>query len=47
MFMEEKQDFQTSQDFSASILKPNTEEAIADSIRYCYKKNIPHLQLNY
>ena len=45
MFMEEKQDFQTSQDFSASILKPNTEEAIADSIRYCYKKNIP-LEIN-
>ena len=41
MSMEEKQNFQTSQDFSASILKPNSEEAIAEAIKYCYKNSIP------
>ena len=45
MSMEEKQNFQTSQDFSASILKPNSEEAIAEAIKYCYKKSIP-LEVN-
>ena len=41
MSMEEKQNFQTSQDFSASMLKPNSEEAIAEAIKYCYKNSIP------
>ena len=41
MSMEEKQIFQTSLDFSASILKPNSEETIAEAIKHCYKKNIP------
>ena len=41
MSMEEKQNFQTSQDFSLSTLKPENEEAIAESVKYCYKKNIP------
>jgi glycolate oxidase FAD binding subunit len=45
MSMEEKQNFQTSQDFSLSILKPNSEEAIAEAIKHCYKKNIP-LEIN-
>jgi glycolate oxidase FAD binding subunit len=45
MSMEEKQNFQTFQDFSASILKPNSEEAIAEVIKHCYKKNIP-LEIN-
>jgi glycolate oxidase FAD binding subunit len=39
--MEEKQNFQISQDFSVSILKPNSEETIAEAIKHCYKKNIP------
>ncbi|MDC0426545.1 FAD-binding protein [Pelagibacteraceae bacterium] len=43
--MEEKQNFQISQDFSASTIKPNSEEAIAEAIKYCYKKNIP-LEIN-
>ena len=41
MSMEEKQNFQTFQDFSSSVLKPSKEEAVADIIKYCYKKNIP------
>ena len=41
MSMEEKQIFQTSLDFSASILKPNSEETIAEAIKHCYKKNVP------
>ena len=41
MSMEEKQNFQTSQDFSLSTLKPEGEEAIAEAIKHCYKKNIP------
>ena len=45
MSMEERQSFQTSQDFSASILKPNSEETIAEAIKYCYKRNIP-LEIN-
>ena len=43
--MEEKQNSQISQDFSASTIKPNSEEAIAEAIKYCYKKNIP-LEIN-
>jgi len=39
--MEEKQNSQTFQDFSPLILKPNSEETIADIVKYCYKKNIP------
>ncbi|MDC6481871.1 FAD-binding protein [Pelagibacteraceae bacterium] len=39
--MEEKQNFQTSQDFSISMLKPESEEAISEAIKHCYKKNIP------
>ena len=41
MFMEEKQNFQTSQDFSSSILKPTNEKEISEIIKECYKKNIP------
>ena len=41
MSMEEKQNFQTSQDFSESILKPINEEEISEIIKDCYKKNIP------
>ena len=45
MSMEEKLNFQTSQDFSATILKPKSEEAIVEAIKHCYKKNIP-LEIN-
>ena len=45
MSMAEKQNFQISQDFSATTIKPNSEEAIAEAIKYCYKKNIP-LEIN-
>ena len=41
MSMEEKQNFQTSQDFSGSILKPTNEKEISEIIKECYKKNIP------
>jgi len=41
MSMEEKQNFQTFQDFSSSVLKPDKEEAIAGIIKHFYKKNIP------
>ena len=41
MSMEEKQNFQTFQDFSISTLKPESEEAISEAIKHCYKKNIP------
>jgi glycolate oxidase FAD binding subunit len=41
MSMEKKQISQTFQDFSPSVLKPNNEEAIADIVKHCYKKNIP------
>jgi len=39
--MEEKQNFQTSQDFSESTLRPTSEEDIANIVKHCYKKNIP------
>ena len=41
MSMEEKQNFQTSQGFSESILKPTNEQEISEIIKGCYKKNIP------
>ena len=41
MSMEEKQNSQTFQDFSLSVLKPDKEEIIAEIIKHCYKKNIP------
>jgi len=41
MSMEEKQNSQTFQDFSSTVLKPNNEDAIAKTIKHCYKKNIP------
>ena len=41
MSMEEKQNFQTFQDFSQSVLKPKTREEISSIIKECYKKNIP------
>ena len=41
MYMEEKQNFQTFQDFSQSVLKPKTREEISSIIKECYKKNIP------
>ncbi len=37
----ERQNFQTSQDFSSSTLKPNNEKEISEIIKECYKKNIP------
>jgi len=39
--MEEKQNFQTSQDFSSSVLKPTNENEISEIIKECYKNNIP------
>jgi glycolate oxidase FAD binding subunit len=39
--MEEKQNSQTFQDFNPSVLKPDSEEAIAETVKHCYKKNIP------
>ena len=41
MFMEEKQNFQTFQDFSQSTFKPSSREEISRIIKECYKKNIP------
>jgi glycolate oxidase FAD binding subunit len=41
MSMEEKQNSQTFQDFSLSVLKPDNEETIAEIIKHCYRKNIP------
>ena len=41
MSMEEKQNSLTFQDFSQSVLKPETREDISLIIRECYKKNIP------
>ncbi len=41
MFMEEKQNSLTFQDFSQSVLKPETREDISLIIQECYKKNIP------
>ena len=41
MSMEEKQNSLTFQDFSQSVLKPETREDISFIIQECYKKNIP------
>ena len=41
MSMEEKQNFQISQDFSSSVLKPTNEKEISEIIKECYKNNIP------
>ena len=41
MSMEEKQNSLTFQDFSQSLLKPETREDISLIIQECYKKNIP------
>ena len=41
MCMEEKQNFQTSQDFSQTVLKPESREEISLIVQECYKKNIP------
>ncbi len=41
MSMEEKQNFQTSQDFSQSLFKPKNRSDIVKIIKECYKKNIP------
>ena len=41
MYMEEKQNFQTFQDFSQSTFKPKTIEEVSSIIKECYKKNIP------
>jgi glycolate oxidase FAD binding subunit len=45
MFMEEKQNSQTFQDFNQSVFKPNTREEIIEIIKNCYKKNVP-LEIN-
>ena len=45
MFMEEKQNSQTFQDFNQSIFKPKTTEEISEIIKNCYKKNVP-LEIN-
>ena len=45
MSMEEKQNFQTYQDFKQSVFKPSTREEISQIIKDCYKKNIP-LEVN-
>ncbi len=38
----EKQNFQTSQDFSSlSKFKPKSEKEIAEFIKFCHLKNIP------
>jgi len=39
--MEEKQNFQTFQDFNTTIFKPKSKEEISQIIKECYKKNIP------
>ena len=41
MSMEEKQNSLTFQDFSQSVLKPETREDISLIIQECYKKKIP------
>ena len=41
MFMEEKQNSQTFQDFSQQIFKPKNLKEISSIIKECYKKNIP------
>ena len=45
MSMAEKQNFQTSLDFSQNIFKPNSREEVVEVIKNCYKKNIP-LEIN-
>jgi len=37
--MEEKQNFQTSQGFNSSVLKPTNEDEISAIVKECYKKN--------
>ena len=41
MFMEEKTNSQTYQDFSQSVFKPKSRDEISYIVRECYKKNIP------
>ena len=41
MSMEEKQNFQTFQDFNQSTFKPNSLGEISSIIKECYKKNTP------
>ena len=41
MSMEEKQNSQTFQDFSQSLLKPESLGEISLIIKECYKKSIP------
>ncbi len=41
MSTEEKQNFQTFQDFNQSVFKPETREEISSIIQECNKKNIP------
>ena len=41
MYMEEKQNFQTFQDFNQSVLKPSTREEISEIIKVSYKKGTP------
>ena len=41
MFMEEKQNFETYQDFNQATFKPNSEVEISEIVRECYKKSIP------
>jgi glycolate oxidase FAD binding subunit len=43
--MEEKQNFQTSQDFNQNVFKPKTRKEISEIIKNCYKKNVP-LEIN-
>ena len=45
MFMEEKQNFQTFQDFNQNTFNPSTREEIVEIVKDCYKKNIP-LEIN-
>ncbi len=41
MSMEEKQNFQTYQDFKEAVLRPDSEKQISEIIKNCYRKNIP------
>ncbi len=41
MSMEEKQNFQTFQDFNQPLLRPTSREDIISIVKECYKKNIP------
>ncbi len=41
MSMEEKQNFQTYQDFNEAVLRPDSEKQISEIIKNCYRKNIP------